>query len=142
VILNRKWIDSIKHQVRWMKSTRFSRPKGHFGTGLTFAVPYGLLALAAGYSLRHPRWGWALFGWSVASRILQSAVIGWSVVKDRRALTDAWLYPLRDLMGFFFWAASYASSKILWRGESYTLVRDGKMVRDIRPVLATEPVRD
>jgi ceramide glucosyltransferase len=142
VILNRSWADSLRHQVRWMKSTRFSRPKGHFGTGLTFAVPYGILSLAAAYALGIPRWGWALFTWSIASRILQSAIIGWFVVRDRRAVTSSWLYPVRDFMGFFFWAASYANSKILWRGQSYTLVRDGKMVRDEQPVLTTEPVRD
>jgi ceramide glucosyltransferase len=142
VILNRSWADSLKHQVRWMKSTRFSRPKGHFGTGLTFAVPYGIVSLAAAYALGHPRWGWSLFAWSIASRILQSAMIGGIVVRDRRAVISSWLYPLRDLMGFFFWAASYANSKILWRDQTYTLVRDGKMVRDPQPVLATEPVRD
>ena len=28
-----------ERQVRWAKSTRYSRPKGHFGTGLIFSVP-------------------------------------------------------------------------------------------------------
>jgi hypothetical protein len=35
MVLQADFVDSMKHQVRWMKSTRFSRPKGHFGTGLT-----------------------------------------------------------------------------------------------------------
>ena len=31
IVLQADFVDSMKHQVRWMKSTRFSRPKGHFG---------------------------------------------------------------------------------------------------------------
>ena len=47
MVLHSELAGSLKHQVRWMKSTRFSRPKGHFGTALTFSMPFGLLALAA-----------------------------------------------------------------------------------------------
>ncbi len=48
MVINSSFWSSMKHQVRWMKSTRFSRPKGHFGTALTFSMPFGLLGLAAG----------------------------------------------------------------------------------------------
>ncbi len=40
-----------------MKSTRFSRPKGHFGTALTFSMPFGLLGWAAAAALGHPYLG-------------------------------------------------------------------------------------
>src|SRR6202012_742194 len=43
-VLNSSFLPSVLHQIRWMKSTRFSRPKGHLGTALTFSMPYGLLA--------------------------------------------------------------------------------------------------
>ena len=36
---------SFRNQLRWMQSTRRSRPWGHLGSGLTFAVPFGLLGL-------------------------------------------------------------------------------------------------
>ena len=39
-------------QLRWMKSTRFSRPWGHVGSGLTYAMPFGLLALLLGLGHR------------------------------------------------------------------------------------------
>ena len=57
MVLHSSFVGSLKHQVRWMKSTRFSRPKGHFGTALTFSIPFGLLALAAAVWLGHPIWG-------------------------------------------------------------------------------------
>ena len=126
VIVNRSFWDSMRHQVRWMKSTRFSRPKGHLGTGLTFAMPFGLLGLAAAGV--HSWWGWGLLLWAYFSRVLQSAVVGWVVVRDRRAITWSWAYPLRDLMGFIFWFFSYLGAEIVWRGERYRLVKDGCMV--------------
>jgi ceramide glucosyltransferase len=37
------------------------------------------------------------------------------------------LYPIRDLMGFGFWASSYLGSRILWRGRVFQLLPGGKM---------------
>ncbi len=39
--VNRSLKASLAHQLRWMRSTRFSRPWGHVGAGLTFAMPFG-----------------------------------------------------------------------------------------------------
>ncbi|HVO78418.1 MAG TPA: glycosyl transferase, partial [Candidatus Bathyarchaeia archaeon] len=49
-------------------------------------------------------------------------------VADQRALRMAWLYPLRDLMGFAFWCASYTGRTIVWRGDWYRLEECGQMV--------------
>ncbi|MCU1287268.1 MAG: putative ceramide glucosyltransferase [Acidobacteriales bacterium] len=129
VVLNRSWSKSWGHQVRWMKSTRYSRPKGHFGSGLTFAMPFGLLGLIAGIALGRPLLGFALLSWAIANRVIQTLVIGYGIVRDPRALLWFWLYPLRDLLGFVFWAASYAGDIIDWRGEEYRLEFGGKMRR-------------
>jgi ceramide glucosyltransferase len=110
-----------------MKSTRFSRPKGHFGTALTFSLPYGLLGWAAAAALGHPWWGLAIFGWSVATRLALSTTVGGMVVRDKSWLGLLALYPVRDLMGFCFWAASYAGSRILWRNRIFQLLPGGKM---------------
>jgi ceramide glucosyltransferase len=129
VILNSGFVESIKHQVRWMKSTRFSRPKGHLGTALTFSVPFGLLVLVEAIALHSPLLGIAGFAWSVLTRMLLAAVVGGLVVREQRLWRTVLLYPLRDLMGFGYWAASYGSNRILWRGETFELLRDGVMGR-------------
>ncbi len=127
IILNLDLITSIKHQVRWMKSTRFSRPKGHVGTGLTFCVPFGLLACTATLALGRPVTAAALLLYSIANRLaLAAAVSGW-VVRDLTPLRTLLLYPLRDLMGFFYWVASYTGGTILWRGKLYRLGEQGLM---------------
>jgi ceramide glucosyltransferase len=127
IVLNSRFADSMKHQVRWMKSTRFSRPAGHFGTALSFSMPFGFLGLAAMLWLGHPWWGVAMFGWAVATRLALSFAVGGQVVNDRDWAALLILYPLRDLMGFGFWAASYWGRRILWRGRIFELLPGGKM---------------
>ncbi len=127
IVINATFADSLKHQVRWMKSTRFSRPKGHFGTALTFSIPFGLLAWVAAAAWGHPALGLALFGLSVATRLALALVIGRAVVGDRSWFGLLVLYPIRDLMGFCFWIASYSSNRILWRGRVLQLLPGGKM---------------
>ncbi|MDR3755084.1 MAG: glycosyltransferase [Terracidiphilus sp.] len=127
MVINSSFWSSMKHQVRWMKSTRFSRPKGHFGTSLTFSVPFGVLGLAAAVGIGHPCWGLALFAWSVANRLALAVAVGGAVVRDRSWFGLLVLYPVRDLMGFGFWAASYFGRRILWRGRVFELLPGGKM---------------
>ena len=130
IVLNVSFVNSVKHQVRWMKSTRMSRPKGHFGTALTFGTPFGLLALFGALLLGRPWLGVALLAFSVAGRMLQAWMIGRFVVRERQLWRTMLLFPVRDLMGFFFWAMSYGSRRIVWRGELFELGVDGVM----RPV--------
>jgi len=127
MVINASLVQSLKHQVRWMKSTRFSRPKGHFGTALTFSMPFGLLGLIAGIAVHHAAVGIGLFAWGVASRLALSIAVGNWVVGDGDWFNLLVLYPIRDLMGFCFWAASYISSKILWRGRVFQLLPGGRM---------------
>jgi ceramide glucosyltransferase len=127
LVINTSFVSSMKHQVRWMKSTRFSRPKGHFGTALTFSLPFGLLAWAALAGLGHPNWGLALFAWSLANRLALSIAVGRLAVDDRSWFGLLVLYPVRDLMGLGIWAASYLGRRILWRGRVFELLPGGKM---------------
>ena len=128
VVINRSFACSMRHQIRWMKSTRFSRRAGHAGTVLIFAMPFGLLGLLAGGALGHWMLGIGLFAAAYLNRVLLAVVSGWGVVRDRQALRLAWLYPLRDLMGFAFWCASYSGSMIEWRSDWYRLEAGGRMV--------------
>ena len=129
VVINRTLKQSVLHQVRWMKSTRFSRPAGHIGAGLTYSTPFGLLGLIVGVATGHIALGVGLFAAAVVNRMIMAVVAGWLVVRDSRSLKYCWLYPLRDFTGFCFWCASFFGNTIVWRNEAYRLEHDGKMVR-------------
>jgi len=127
MVINSGFWATLRHQVRWMKSTRFSRPKAHLGTALTFSEPYGLLGWAAAAAMGHSAWGLGMLGLALATRWALAVAVGRLVVQDRSWVGLLVLYPIRDLMGFGFWAASYFSSKILWRNRVYKLMPAGKM---------------
>lgn len=127
IILNLSFAASVRHQARWMKSTRFSRPLGHLGTALTFSTPFGILACLAALALHRPFLGVALFVFGVANRMILAALVGSLAVRERHVLRAVVLYPIRDFIGFCCWVASYGSSMILWRGRRYRLTRDGLM---------------
>ena len=129
MVFHHSFVASMRHQVRWMRSTRFSRPKGHLGTVLTYAMPYGVLGAIAGLASGHAPLGWALLGAAFLNRVIQSIAAGYYVAGDRKALTHAFLYPIRDLLGAFLWIGSYLSARIDWRGEDYRLSTGGLMVR-------------
>jgi ceramide glucosyltransferase len=117
-----------ERQLRWAMGTRYSRPMGHIGTGLTFAVPYGLLGFLAASLLGYPSLGVALFAAALLNRMAQCWIIGWWTARDPVARRTFVLYPLRDLHGFIVWCASYMGKRSLWRDNNYVLLKGGRLV--------------
>lgn len=132
VLTPRPLLRTLGDQLRWMKSTRHSRPWGHIGTGLTFAMPFGLCGFVAAAALGHFGLGLLFFGTAFLNRVIQSVVVGWWLLRDPRALRLCWLYPLRDLQGFAVWLASFASRDFYWRGEMYRFTDAGKIIAQDR----------
>jgi ceramide glucosyltransferase len=110
-----------QNQLRWAQTTRYSRPRGHFGSGLIFAMPYGIVGFFAAAGLGH--WGIAflLLAAAVGNRLAEAWLVGWIVVRDPRIRRAPWLYPLRDLLGFLVWFASYLKLRYVWRDSRFEL---------------------
>ncbi len=127
-VLNAAFKKSIAHQQGWATSTRFSRPLGHLGEVLTYAVPWGLLGLAVLGAAGRPLLGLGVLAFTLLDRVLLCLLVAGAVVRDQRALRKAWLYPLRDFMGFCFWVRSYFGSRRLrYRGDPYELLPQGRL---------------
>ena len=115
---------SFRNQLRWMQSTRRSRPWGHLGSGLTFSVPYGLLGLLWGLVSGKSGLGllWLLV--TVVNRWAQAAMI-LIVLGEPEWERGALLYPLRDLLGSALWMNSYLGENFYYRGKIYRLKHGG-----------------
>jgi ceramide glucosyltransferase len=119
------WL-SFRNQLRWMQSTRRSRPWGHLGSGLTFAMPFGLMGLAWGLASGHAALGFAWLLAMVVNRWLQAgAILG--VMGDDCWLRNVAIYPLRDFLGSILWLGSYGGDRFYYRGKIYTLKRGGRV---------------
>ena len=141
-VLNARFKSTMAHQQDWATSTRFSRPWGHLGEVLTYAVPYGLLGLAALSAGGYLALGLGLLALTVVVRILLCLLVAGAVVDDKASMRKAWLYPVRDLMGFCFWIRSYlGSSHLRYRGDPYELLPQGKLRKLTENSAETAPAR-
>jgi ceramide glucosyltransferase len=111
------WRDVWKHQVRWSRTIRVSRPAGYAGYLVTQATFWCLLAASMG------RWQVALAGEAV--RLIAAAAA-------MSALGAGGLYrvaavPLRDLFGVAVWCGGAVGNTVEWRGLRFHLRRDGRI---------------
>ncbi|WP_255460659.1 glycosyltransferase [Edaphobacter albus] len=117
---------SFKNQLRWMQSTRRSRPWGHLGTGLTFAMPFGLLGLLWGLLSGHALFGVAWFGAMIVNRWVQAGAV-LRVMGDQNWLRGMLIYPMRDLLGSILWLGSYGGDRFYYRGQIYRMREGGRV---------------
>lgn len=121
------WL-SFRNQLRWMQSTRRSRPWGHLGTGLTFAMPFGVVGLLWGVSSGHALLGLMWLAAMVLNRWVQSFAV-LRALGDSNWLHGMLLYPIRDMLGSMLWMASYGGDNFYYRGKVYKL-KDGGRVEE------------
>jgi len=119
------WL-SFRNQLRWMQSTRRSRPWGHLGTGLTFAMPFGLIGLAWGLASGHAAFGLLWLAAMVLNRWLQAGAI-LIVMGDAGWWRGTLIYPLRDFLGWLLWLGSYGGDNFYYRGKIYKLKDGGRV---------------
>jgi ceramide glucosyltransferase len=119
------WL-SFRNQLRWMQSTRRSRPWGHLGSGLTFAMPFGLLGLLWGLLSGHTGLGLLWLAAMIVNRWLQAGAV-LTVLGDPDRVWNGFIYPLRDVLGSLLWAASYGGENFYYRGKIYKLKDGGRV---------------
>ena len=111
------------HQVRWSRTVRLCRPLSFIGLIFTHGLPWAVAAavvaptrsIAAGYIASY-----------LALRLIMAWTVGVRAVDDATVRSKLWLVPFRDAIHFIVWLASFASNKISWGGEQFTM-REGRM---------------
>jgi ceramide glucosyltransferase len=116
----------FQHQMRWSRSMRDSRRAGYIGLLFTFGLPWAIFSvLLAPLSW----WSWAALAAAAFLRTVLAIKVGIGIVQDRTLWRGLWLLPLRDLVAFWFWIASFASNNVYWRGEIF-LLKNGQLRRN------------
>jgi ceramide glucosyltransferase len=143
-----------RHQLRWARAIRVSRPAAYFFSILANATLWAaLLALAGNLggfplvpdALLYDRalppqflrvlgpvqvpWVLVVFGVVLGVRVVLANLLhGRLTRRPRRLLQDWWLVAWKDFAGVAVWAASFLGNTIEWRGSRYRLTRDGRLV--------------
>jgi ceramide glucosyltransferase len=105
------------HRLRWVRSTRRSRPWGYLGQLFTMPLPLAVLICVA-----IPAW-WPVLAVAAAVRAAAAWVVSAKVLHAR---LNWMLVPLEDLASFCFWLAGFFGNTITWRGRRYRLHSDGR----------------
>jgi ceramide glucosyltransferase len=108
---------NMAHRMRWVRSTRRSRPAGYLGQLLTMPFPLALLVCIA-----NPAW-WPALPLTLLVRGVAAYVISMRVLQTK---IDWSLLPIEDVVVFCFWIVSFFGNTIVWRGRRYQLYPDGR----------------
>jgi len=113
------WLEVWRHQLRWARTIRVSRPGGYLGSVVTHAVLWALVAFGAGE--------WRAGAAALVLRVLAGWLAGARVLRDPLVKRWFWLLPLGDLFGLAVWAGGCFGSTVYWRGLKLRLRKDGQI---------------
>lgn len=117
--------DLVRHQTRWSRSTRASRPLGYLGLIFTHGTAMSLLLLLAS---RGALWGWIVLLVVWTARLAMAWIVGSRYLKDKVARRLLWLVPVRDIISFGIWLYSFVGDTIEWRGKKFRLTKGGRLI--------------
>jgi ceramide glucosyltransferase len=110
----------LLHEIRWARTIRAVDPLGYAGLAITHAFPLALLGVMLG-------------GLTPAAGLVPAALICrfalHAELRRRFLLRDAyfWLGPIRDVLSFVVFVASFFCRRLEWRGRRYVLAADNRL---------------
>jgi ceramide glucosyltransferase len=113
------WRETWRHQLRWSRTIRVSRPSGYYGYVVTHATLWSLVAFACGQ--------WWAGSLALGLRMAAGIVVAAAILRYRPIVRDWWMIPLRDLFGFAIWLGGVSGSQVYWRGRHLTLHTNGRL---------------
>jgi ceramide glucosyltransferase len=115
----------VAHQLRWARTYRVCRPAGYLAYGITHALVFSLaILLATGLA----PWAWGVVA---ATLVLRGVVTGFAArvcLRGGLPWRALALLPLKDMMAFILWLASFLGNRVTWGERTYRVNRAGKLV--------------
>jgi ceramide glucosyltransferase len=114
-----------RHELRWARTIRLVDPVGYCGSGVTHALPFGVIGAAAGgfhaYALM-------VAGAALACRmILEGSTVQLLGEAEARPVGPL-LLIVRDSLSLAVYVASYFSLRVQWRDFGYRIGLGGTLV--------------
>ena len=125
LVCNESLAASLRHRLRWERSSRRSRPAGYVGQLFMHTFPLALLTWVAAPSGSFV--ALALVLGSLSMRWLLAWVTCRGVLHDRDYGRHWWLLPIQDLLSFAIWCWAFFGREIEWRGARFRVLRGGKL---------------
>ena len=109
-----------RHELRWARTIRLVDPLGYMGSVVTHPLPFALAAAA-------------LQGFGVTSLAILALVLACGLLVPLQfglslgGRVPVWLTPVRDLLSFAIFLASFLPWRVTWRGHQYKVGPDGTL---------------
>jgi len=113
------WSQVWRHQIRWARTVRVSKPGGYLGLPVTSATVWALVAAGMG--------AWEYAAAVLAMRMIAATASGWWVLRSRDVLKLWLLIPLSDVFGFAVWCVGLFGRTVEWRGLKLRLDAEGRI---------------
>src|SRR5215510_15465085 len=107
-----------RHELRWARTIRSIAPLGHAGSVVMHPLPWALVALVLA------PWSGLLVSaaaMTLAAILCRVALLRQVAVEFRLPPQSYWLVPVRDLMSFAVFVASFLGRNVSWKGQRYRL---------------------
>jgi ceramide glucosyltransferase len=112
----------IGHELRWARTIRLIAPVGFAASVVTHPL---VLSLIATLALGFPPAMLAVLAIALACRLAMVRIID-------RALdlptANLWLVPVRDMLSFAVFIASFLGNRVAWRDSTFRIAADGRLV--------------
>lgn len=122
VVAESSFLGLFRHELRWARTIRLVAAAGFAGSVVTYPVPLALLALCLA-AVPQP---------AATMLIVALAIRGIGAWRIDRALrlkaAPLWLLPVRDLLSFGVFIASFLGRSVAWRGRRFRIGPEGQLV--------------
>ena len=120
-VFENSFADLWRHELRWSRTVRLMAPTGFAGSALAHPVPVAaLVAAVAGFALTPC----IFLGISCVLRWATARVIAGALGIPA---AKPWLLPLRDVLSFAVFVASFFGRTVFWRDEVFQVEASGRM---------------
>jgi ceramide glucosyltransferase len=122
VILEPSLAALFRHEVRWSRTIRAIAPTGFVGSVLTQPMVPALAALALGVT---PLPAAAMLTLALGCRAVMVRMVDRAL---RLPATPLWLVPVRDVLSFKVFIATFFSRTVAWRDRTFRIGPDGQLI--------------
>lgn len=117
VCAERSLRELVLHEIRWARTIRAMDPLGFAGLAVTHAVSLAVLGIMFG--------GLMLAVWILAAALFSRFALQAELHRLFRLRNGIfWLGPIRDILSFVVFVASFFGRRVEWRGHRYAVKAD------------------
>jgi ceramide glucosyltransferase len=122
IVAEHSFLGLFRHELRWARTIRLVAAAGFTGSVVTYPVPLALLALCFAAA---PRAAAAMLVLALVVRIISGRRVDQAL---RLKAAPLWLLPVRDLLSFGVFIASFLGRSVAWRDRRFRIGPEGQLI--------------